>query len=64
MNGLNKHNVVIVGGTSGIGLATAVLARNAGATVWAVGRSAERVKSAVAENPGIQFEVLDTHDRS
>lgn len=64
MNGLNKHNVVIVGGTSGIGLATAVLARNAGATVWAVGRSAERVKSAAAENPGIQFEVLDTHDRS
>jgi NAD(P)-dependent dehydrogenase (short-subunit alcohol dehydrogenase family) len=64
MSKLHQHHVVIVGGTSGIGLATAVLARDAGATVWAVGRSAERVAAAAAANPGIQFETLDTHDRA
>lgn len=59
---LTDRNVVITGGTSGIGLATAVQARAAGANVWAIGRSEERVARRQAEHPDIRFGSLDTHD--
>jgi len=39
MSDLTDRNVVVTGGTSGIGLATAVQACAAGANVWAIGRS-------------------------
>ena len=59
---LTDRNVVITGGTSGIGLAVAVQARAAGANVWAIGRSEERVARCRAEHPDIRFNSLDTHD--
>ncbi len=59
---LTDRNVVVTGGTSGIGLATAVQARAAGANVWAVGRSEERVARCAAAHPDITFSSLDTHD--
>ncbi|MEE4302143.1 MAG: SDR family oxidoreductase [Pseudomonadales bacterium] len=62
MLNLTGRNVVITGGTSGIGLATALQARAAGANVWAVGRSEDRVALRRAEHPGITFSSLDTHD--
>jgi len=62
MSNLSDRNVVVIGGTSGIGLATAQQAQLEGANVWAVSRSEDRVKKVAAENPDIQFDVLDTHD--
>ena len=62
MPDLTDRNVVITGGTSGIGLAVAVQARAAGANVWAVGRSEDRVARRQAEHPDIHFRSLDTHD--
>src|SRR5690606_41680469 len=43
---LAGKKVVVIGGTSGIGLATAVAAAELGATVWAAGRSAEHREKA------------------
>lgn len=48
MNFTNK-NVVITGGTTGIGLATAKAFINAGARVWITGRNAENLKKAADE---------------
>jgi len=62
MSILNGKKVIVIGGTSGIGLAAARQAAEKGATVWAVSRSEDRVKKVAAEFPGIQFEVCDTHD--
>ena len=62
MGSLDKQNVLVVGGTSGIGLATAIAAQAEGAQVWAVSRSAERVKACQAAHPELQFSPLDIHD--
>ena len=62
MKKLDNQNVVIRGGTSGIGLATAVLAQKAGANVWAASRSEEKVAACSKANAGIQFMQVDTHD--
>lgn len=62
MNNLSGKKIVIVGGTSGIGLATARQAQEQGATVWAVSRSEDRVNAVAKQYPDIQFEVCDTHD--
>jgi NAD(P)-dependent dehydrogenase (short-subunit alcohol dehydrogenase family) len=48
MNFTNK-NVVITGGTTGIGFATAKAFISAGATVWITGRNAENLEKAAAE---------------
>ena len=63
MSDLAGKNVVIIGGTSGIGLATAQQASAQGASVWAVSRSADKVEKCRAENPGVNFGVCDTHDK-
>lgn len=47
-SGLSGNTVVVVGGTSGIGLAAGVLLRSVGARVVLVGRDPERLKAAVA----------------
>ncbi|MDG1204044.1 MAG: SDR family oxidoreductase [Pseudomonadales bacterium] len=62
MGSLTGKNIVVIGGTSGIGLATAIQANEEGAKVWAVGRSEERVKSAASQFPNINFSACDTHD--
>jgi NAD(P)-dependent dehydrogenase (short-subunit alcohol dehydrogenase family) len=48
MSFINK-NVVITGGTTGIGLATAKAFINAGANVWITGRNSENLKKAAEE---------------
>ncbi len=50
---LSNQKVVIMGGTSGIGLATAKAAASLGASVVITGRDQERLKRAVAASPGI-----------
>jgi NAD(P)-dependent dehydrogenase (short-subunit alcohol dehydrogenase family) len=52
---LTNKNIVVIGGTSGIGLATAVQARAAGASVWAASRSEDKIQAASAAYPDIQF---------
>lgn len=47
---LNGRTVVIFGGTSGIGLAAAVQARDAGANVIVIGSNAARAEQAATEN--------------
>ena len=59
---LSNKNVVITGGTSGIGLATAKAFITAGAKVWITGRNAENLQKASAEinNPNLFTVVSDT----
>lgn len=59
---INK-NIVVIGGTSGIGLATAIAASEQGARVWAAGRSAEHMEKAKQATGGrVELVQLDTHD--
>ncbi len=62
-NNLSGKNVVIIGGTAGIGLATAELACEMGAKVWVAGRSQTHIEHAKSLSAG-RFEVrqADTHD--
>lgn len=61
MNFTNK-NVVITGGSTGIGFATAKAFINSGARVWITGRNAENLQKASAEinNPNLKTIVSDT----
>lgn len=61
---LKGQNVVVIGGTSGIGLATAIAAADLGAHVWAGGRSPEHLDKArdKAGDRPIRFVSVDTHD--
>ncbi len=62
MASLENKNVVIIGATSGIGLAAVRQAAAAGANVWGASRSADKVESASAEVPSATFQALDIHD--
>ncbi|MFT7125628.1 MAG: NAD(P)-dependent dehydrogenase (short-subunit alcohol dehydrogenase family), partial [Candidatus Azotimanducaceae bacterium] len=62
MGKLDQQQVVIIGGTDGIGLATAAMASAEGAEVWAVGRNPERIAAAKKAYPDITFSSLDIHD--
>lgn len=64
MGKLDHTNVVVIGGTSGIGLATAMLAQAEGASVWAASRTKEKLQDAGKRAPGIEFRQVDTHDLS
>ncbi|WP_158799411.1 SDR family oxidoreductase [Pedobacter sp. L105] len=57
-----NKNVVIIGGTTGIGLATAKAFIGAGANVWITGRNADNLQNASAEinNPKLNTVVSDT----
>lgn len=62
-NNLAGKNVVIIGGTAGIGLAAAQAAAELGAKVWAAGRTEAHIETAKQLSNGT-FEVrqADTHD--
>ena len=62
MGALDGKNVVVIGGTSGIGLAVAAAAKDAGANVWGASRTQEKIDAAAARHPDIRFRPLDTHD--
>lgn len=56
-------NVLVIGGSSGIGFATAALAAQAGAAVTIASRSPERLKMAAASLPtGVRAKGLDVTD--
>ena len=63
INNLTGKNVVIIGGTAGIGLAAAQAAAAAGAKVWAAGRSAGHIDLAKqVANGSFEVRQADTHD--
>ncbi len=59
---LEHQHLLVVGGSSGIGLAVARQALAAGMRVTIAGRSDERLQQAVAELPGAQMLVLDVEN--
>ena len=59
---LKNKTVVIIGGTSGIGLAAAVEANERGAIVHAASRSKDKVEAKAPEHPDINFFQQDIHD--
>ena len=59
---LKSKTVVIIGGTSGIGLETAVEANERGAIVHAASRSTDKVEAKASEHPDINFFQQDIHD--
>ena len=59
---MDGMNVEVIGGTSGIGLATAISSAQRGATVFAAGRSLDKIEACQASYPDIQFRQVDTHD--
>jgi NAD(P)-dependent dehydrogenase (short-subunit alcohol dehydrogenase family) len=60
---LDGKRAIVLGGTSGIGLATVRQLVAAGARVVAGSRSTEHVAAAAAEAPGAQFVSIDVLDR-
>ena len=60
--GLAGQTVVVIGGSAGIGLETARLARAEGADVVLTGRSRERLESAAADVGAQSIEAFDAHD--
>ncbi len=62
MQSLENKHVVIIGATSGIGLAAARQAAALGAKVWGASRSPGRVDAASREVPDATFTALDIHD--
>ena len=56
---LAQKNIVVIGGTSGIGLAAAVQASEAGASVWAASRSAEKIEAAQAQEAKDKVNMLE-----
>jgi NAD(P)-dependent dehydrogenase (short-subunit alcohol dehydrogenase family) len=60
---LSGKKIVIIGGTAGIGLATAIAAAEQGAQVWAAGRSEANLEMArAASNGKFELRQADTHD--
>jgi NAD(P)-dependent dehydrogenase (short-subunit alcohol dehydrogenase family) len=62
VNGLQEQTVVVIGGTSGIGLETARHARAAGAELVLVARTQERLESVARELQARQTAAFDVGD--
>lgn len=56
---LKNQNVVIIGGSSGMGLATAYLAQSQGAVVTITGRSEDKLQQAASDLGGAKTAILD-----
>ncbi|WP_326756366.1 SDR family oxidoreductase [Streptomyces hirsutus] len=56
------QTLVVIGGSAGIGLATARLARNQGASVVLTGRAPERLRTAAMEADALSTAAFDAHD--
>ncbi|MEA3158682.1 MAG: hypothetical protein QOD95_230 [Gammaproteobacteria bacterium] len=64
-NKLTNAQVLVIGGSSGIGLATAAAAAEAGASVTIASRSKSKLDPALGSIPRIcRAVILDTHDQS
>lgn len=61
---LNNQHIVIVGGSRGIGLATAHLAKQLGAEVTLISRNAERLQQASDELGGVRIAIADFADET
>jgi NAD(P)-dependent dehydrogenase (short-subunit alcohol dehydrogenase family) len=61
---LKDRNVVIIGGSSGIGLATAHLAQSQGAVVTITGRSEDKLRQAANDLGGAKTAILDIANES
>jgi NAD(P)-dependent dehydrogenase (short-subunit alcohol dehydrogenase family) len=61
---MNGQTVAVIGGSAGIGLATARQARAAGADVILTGRNPERLERAAAEVGAIRTAAFDASDRA
>src|SRR4051812_26616564 len=59
---MSTHTALIVGGTSGVGLATARLLRDRGADVHIVGRSRDRLDALAASDPALTGHQADGAD--
>lgn len=59
----NNRKIIIAGGSSGIGLATAVALQQQQAQVTVTGRNAEKLQQ-VQQSTGLQTQVLDGGDRT
>ena len=63
MQNLKDKKVVVIGGTSGIGLAVVNAAAQMGAIVFAAGRSQQNIDKARANcKHDVEFRIADTHD--
>ena len=63
MHSLGKQRILVIGGTSGIGLATAAAAVDAGAAVTIASRNQMKLDAVAAKLGGaVQTRVLDTGD--
>ncbi|MEH6442929.1 MAG: SDR family oxidoreductase [Oceanospirillaceae bacterium] len=63
MQNLSEKTVVVIGGTSGIGLAVVKAATAMGAKVYAASRTQANIESARVQcADSVQFRVVDTHD--
>lgn len=60
---LHSAHVVVFGGSSGLGLATAVAAKAKGATITVVGRTLAKLEAAADEIGGASLAVADIADR-
>jgi NAD(P)-dependent dehydrogenase (short-subunit alcohol dehydrogenase family) len=60
---MNGQTVVVIGGSAGIGLATARMARAAGADVVLTGRNPERLERAAGDVGAVRTAAFDASDR-
>ncbi|GEM_PF-2310266 len=62
---LNQKKIIIIGGSSGMGFATAKMAFELGANVTLTGRTAEKTQQAASTiNPALQWATLDVDDET